>query len=118
MNAKGNDVAQCTELWSKALSDDKVAQQAVDAASAAVDAATKALDVAEHTESSKLSDLQSAIDDASDAEQKASQAYSEDLLACPSVDTAEQAAGHEKLLRRALRAHSETIDALLQSHQL
>ena len=87
--------AYYTELWSDALADDKVAQQCcLEAATAAVDAATKVLDAAELTESSMLSDLQSAIEDASSAAQKALQAYNVDRFACPSVDTAKQAAGH------------------------
>ena len=118
MNQKALALAHANQEYRDAQQMDQAAQQVVDTATAAVAAATKALDAAEHAEAGKLGDLQSAIDDALDAEQKASRTYSQDLIACPSEDAAEQAAGHAKLLRQALTSHTETIDWLLKTREM
>ena len=118
MNQKSLNLAHSTLVWENQNNLTILATNAVKAAKQTVTTTKAALTKAEHDEATKIGNLQDAIDDASDAEQKASQAYSEDLDNCPSVDLAEQAAGHEKLLRRALRERTELIDALFKSRQL
>ena len=82
----------------------------------------QALAAAEQAETSKLGDLQSAVDDAMDAEQKTLQAYSEDLAICPdgggggnaTETTAETAGRHARLLGQAFRLRAGLIGTLLR----
>ena len=103
MNQKAQMLAHCTVLFQDSQSDDEQAAAAVFTAQQAVITAQNALKAAESAEARKLGDLQSTIDDATDAEQKASTTYSDDLLACPGTNGVEKATIHSKMLARSLR---------------